>query len=429
MLIAPLLFTTTARKVGQFIALRDCQDGDDIEVFKDGQSLETVSSIALSYILFTPVFKYVPLSAGNYKFRRSLIGEVSDFSGEVRVDSFVIQPPTLSGITGTVGVNLTISTVQAGDYVKVYRSNTVGSVDTLTVLGTTIAYAPPAPGTYSFKVVRGVDESAFSSDVVVTSANNQLADIAITSIGQKYVNDSCEVTGVATGATLVIRFNNLPTTAGTEYEILQNGYVKFLKAGDFQLWQTKPSYVDSAKITITIASGVKPNLPTPTLSSNNVLVNATVTITNYASYDSVELRKGQSGAVLGGDYTQLGAVITFKNIGVYRVKGYKFNYSDSELSAAIDVTDVGTTQTEKTIEIGFDDLGGSKITDLEFGFSDSAVAGNPSPTLWYNAFESGVTANVPYVKIKTIENLTVASIVYSRVKNEAGTLSDGKLIS
>jgi hypothetical protein len=429
MIIAPLLFTTTARKVGQFIALRDCDEGDDIEVFKDGISLTTVSSIALSYILFTPVFKYIPLSGGTYKFRRNVGGELSDFSSETNVEAFMIQAPGVSSITGTVGVNLTITNVQVGDNVKVYRSNTVGSVDTLTVLGTTINYAPPAPGTYSFKVVRGVDESAFSADVVVASANNQLAEIAITSIGQKYVNDSCEVTGVATGATLAIRFNNLPTTAGTEYEILQNGYVKFLKAGDFQFWQTKPSYVDSAKITITIASGVKPSLPTPTLSSNNVLVNATVTITNYASYDSVELRKGQSGAVLGGDYTQIGAVVTFKNVGVYRVKGYKFNYNDSELSATIDVVDIGTTQTEKTIEIGFDDLGGNKIADLEFGFSDSAVAGNASPITWYNAFESGVTANIPYVKIKTVENLTVASLVYSRVKNEVGTLSEGKLIS
>lgn len=425
MIIAPLLFTTNTRKVGQFVALRDCLDGDNIDVFKNGEYLSTENSISLSFILNVAVYKYVPTVAGTYKFRRNVGGELSEFSNEILVEAFVVAAPTVSGITGNVGVNLTIFDLQAGDYLKVYRSNTVGSVDTLTVTGTSITYAPPVPGTYSFKTIRGLDESAFSVNVVVASVNNQLADLAITGIGQIFINDAREVLGVATDALLVIRLNNLPTVSGTDYEILTNGYVKFLKAGDFQIWQTKPSYVDSEKLLINVAEGEKPNLPTPTLSSNNVLVNGTVTVTNYASYDNIELKKGLSTAVLGGDYAKVAGVITFLNVGTYRVFGYKLNHNNSELSGVIDVTDVGTTNTEKTIEIGFDDLAGSKVTDLEYGFALPLA----SPTTWYNAFETGMTGTTPWARIKTIENLTSNTLLFSRVKNEAGTISEGKVLS
>lgn len=425
MIIAPLLFTTNTRKVGQFVALQDCQEGDDIEIFRNGASFITEDNISLSSILFTPVYKYFTTVAGTYKFRRIVGGEVSEFSSEILVEAFVVAAPTVSAITGTVGVNLTVSNLANGDILKVYRSNTVGSVDTLTISGTSVAYAPPSPGTYSFKIIRGLDESAFSVDVVVVSVVNQLADLAITGLGQIFVNDAREILGLASGATLVIRLNNLPTVAGTDYETLSNGYLKFLKAGDFSIWQTKVSYVDSTKLLVNIAEGLKPNLPTPTLSSNNVLVNGTVTVTNYASYDNIELKKGLSTAVLGGDYTKVLGVITFLNVGTYRVFGYKLNHNNSDLSAAIDVTDIGTTNTEKTIEIGFDDLGGNKVTDLEFGFAEPLA----SPTTWYSAFENGVKDTIPYARIKTIQDLTITTLLFARVKNEAGTQSDGKVLS
>ncbi|MEA5459123.1 hypothetical protein VB796_08750 [Arcicella sp. LKC2W] len=418
-MITPLLFTTQERKVGQFIALTDCEVNENIDVFKDGDYYESVIVDVISYIAFRPVWKYVPTVAGRYKFRKSAGDEITDFSGEILVTSYAVPAPTINTNNGTVGVNLTISGVQATDIVKVYRSNTTGSVDTLTVTGTTITYAPPSPGTYTFKTIRGVEESAFSIEVVVVSATNQLADLAIGGLGQLFVNDSRDILGIASGATLVVRLNNLPTTINVDYQ-LTGINIKFLKAGDYKIWQTKASFVDSAKLAVSVAEGVKPNLPTPTLSGNAVTVGGTITVTNIAQFDSISLKKGQSTAVLAGDYSLLGGVITFLNVGSYRVYGHKLNYNDSELSSTIDVTDVSVPKTEKVLQIDMLNLCGSKITDLEFGMSTSQ---DVQPTTWYNPFETGVSNSIPYAKIKTVEDLSATSVIFARMKNEPLSVS------
>jgi len=242
--------------------------------------------------------------------------------------------------TGTVGVNLVISNVQAGDSVKVSRSNTVGVVDTLSVTGTTVNYAPPSPGTYKFRTFRDLSQSAFSNDVVVVSASNQLGDLAITTIGQIFINDSRLIEGLATGATFAVQLNDLATVLGTDYQILANGEFKFLKFGVYKIWQTKPDFIDSVKLAVNVADGIKPNLPIPLLSSIVALVNGTVTVENYTSYDNVEVKKGLALAVVGSDYTKVLGVITFLTIGSYRIFGYKLNHNNSQDSDIITITAV-----------------------------------------------------------------------------------------
>ena len=213
--------------------------------------------------------------------------------------------------TGTVGVNLVLSGVLSGDSVKVYRSNTVGVVDTLAVTGTTVNYAPPSPGTYKFKTFRDLSQSAFSNNVAVTAASNQLGDLGLVGIGQIFINDSRQIDGLAIGATYAALLNDLATVVGTDYEILANGFFKFLKFGSYKIWQTKATFLDSMKLLVNVADGVKPNLPIPFLSGNAALVNGTITVENYTSYDSIEVKKGAALAVVGSDYTKVLGVVTF----------------------------------------------------------------------------------------------------------------------
>jgi hypothetical protein len=349
-------------------------------------------------------------------------------SGTVDASAYVpyvaVQNTGSSGLTapvvattGTVGVNLLISNVQSGDSLTVRRSNTVATVATLPVSGTTINYAPPSPGTYKFRVLRDGVLSPYSGDVIVTAASNQLGDLAIVGIGQIFVNDSRQIDGLASGANFSALRNDVVAVLGTDYEILPDGQFKFLKFGDYKIWQTKPDFIDSIKLSVNVAEGVKPNLPIPLLSNNSAVVNGTVTVTNYTSYDNIEVKKGAGLAVVGSDYLKVLGVVTFLEIGSYKIFGYKLNYNNSQDSDAVVVS-----LTPTALHIIDYDLGtfeGCSVAQADIEFGSSATNDISTVADWIQGTritkDIALVADSTFFWIRDKNNHAVVSPVFQKI--------------
>lgn len=334
-----------------------------------------------------------------------------------------VANPTLTApvvaATGTVGVNLVISNVEPGDSLTARRSNTLANVATLSVTGTTVNYAPPSPGTYKFRFLRNGVLSPFSQDVIVSAASNQLGDLSISSIGQIFVNDSRQIDGLASGATFSALLSDVVAVLGTDYEILTNGDFKFLKIGDYKIWQTKPDFIDSIKLSVNVAEGVKPNLPTPLLSGNSAVVNGTIAVTNYTSYDNVEVKKGTALAVLGSDYTKILGVITFLTTGSYKVFGYKLNHNNSQDSDAVTVTAVVLPPVVKIIDYDLGTIVACSVPPENIEFGSSATNNINSVTDWVQGTritkDINAVADSTFFWIRDKNNHAVVSPVFQKL--------------
>ena len=199
----------------------------------------------------------------------------------------------------------------------------------------------------------GKDFSTFSSGTTIKGGQlNPLSVVSVVSAPQTYVNEEVNVTGFATGASLVITLGNgsIASTVGVDYSIVNitGGYrVTFLKENTFRFRQTKPGYTISTDF-IVIVGTTRPVLAIPVLNSYSINVGGIVTVTNQGSvgYTNIAIYKeGTLTSIEQSYYTLASEVYTFLVAGKYKFVGQKTELNDSGFSNELTVAQIVTTPT------------------------------------------------------------------------------------
>lgn len=256
--------------------------------------------------------------------------------------------PTVSATTLLNTSSLTVGGMQEGDIMHFFVNNVKQDNDDLVISVTGQLIFPNMTGyegLVHFNYTRAGLTSPNSDDVTVSANPNLLGYLTLTSVSGQvgyYVGESVDVTGIDSGATLVIGkgSNASATTVGTDYTIttISGGFrVTFLLAQIYQFYQTKPTFIDGGKTAVTI-TGTRVALAKPIPSTLSRYVNETVTITNQATVGYSNINVYKSGLLISaqdGDYSVLGGVYTFLRIGSYTFVGQKTDSADSEPSNAV----------------------------------------------------------------------------------------------
>jgi len=313
-----------------------------------------------------------------------------------------VMDSTTAGFTGNGVVNAIVSVFK--------DNNTTAIATTIVNINGVWNYHVTLAGTYFFsqKEDSKSQSQATTKFLVNPQVTPQLAqlDISGSGIGKLYVNDDRAILNMASEATLNISLNDVTGINNFDYQILENGNLKFLKSGNYQIWQSKTNYTDSQKLPIQVVAEQKPTNPKPILSAYNANINDSVTVTNYSSYDNIDVFKNGIRADPNNDCAIVGSTITFKVLGSFQVIGYRVNYNNSVLSDAVTVSDAQPPTTGMRKFRGDANFCDVPQTDVQIGSGNTI----DSVTNWMDGsiinikLEDGAIPPQFYMRQKSIPN-------------------------
>lgn len=300
--------------------------------------------------------------------------------------------PTVNATTRTTTETLTFSGMQAGDILKLYIVEMIGSQTTPD--GKVSEFTIPASGTYSpyigsyggltmkGKYTRIAMDSAFSVNVSITQDASQLAQMTFTKYlgnggvaGNVYVaGDQIDITNLVSGASLKVLLGTSTTVAteGTHYSkvAIADGFrVTFLIIGVLNFVQTKSGSTDSANKYISIDA----LLPKPILSSYVRTINESITVMNPNNgFDSMDVYKDGNLAT-AGDFSLAVGNYTFLAVGNYTLRGKKNGYPDS-IDSDIVVVSVNSTVSRREYEVTEYSLADVAANNVQIGSGVDAAS-------------------------------------------------------
>jgi hypothetical protein len=267
-----------------------------------------------------------------------------------------LTAPVVSATTLLNTDSLTVSGMQQGDIMHIYVNNIKQDSNNLVVSSTGLFVFPimtGREGVVHFNYTRSGLTSPNSQDVTVSVNAMQLGYLTVTSANPNqpnyYVGEAVDVTGITSGATLVIGKGSGAdaTTENTDYTktTITGGFrITFLIAQIYQFYQTKATFLDGGKTAVTVGA-VREVLVKPIPSTLTRNVGETIVITNQSTvgYSNINVLKNGSIVIPSeGDYSLLGGIYTFLKAGSYTFVGQKSGFSDSEPSNAVVVATIAT---------------------------------------------------------------------------------------